>query len=207
MNGVADFAKRAHEHHRRLHRLDYVDTAMEAFFNVLCGDGVGSRGGRDTLFGWILLKMRFDTSDRLALSGSRRAFRGWKRKVPLHSRSPVLEEVVWMAGLFLWGQGWVDAAAALALQGDGYLRPFRATELESSQILSPSLSLGKQYPNQWGLVLAPQSSGTTAKIAQTDDTIMIGVPNRFWVKSVVQSLYVFETNHWTALSAPLLSQI
>ena len=189
MNGVADFEKWAHEHHHRLHRLDFVDTAMEAFFNDLCNDGVGSWEGRDTLFGWILLKTHLDTSGRLVLSGSRRAFRGWKWKVPLHSRCPVPEEVVWMVGLFFLGQGWVDAAAALALQGDGYLRPSEVIELESSQILSPSPPLGKQYADQWGLVLAPQCSGTTTKTGQTDDTIMIGVPNRSWVMSVVQSLH------------------
>ena len=87
---------------------------MEAFFNDLCNDGVGSWDGRDILFGWILLKTRLDTCDRGVLSGSCRAFRGWKRKVPLRSRSPVLEEFVWLVGMIFLSQGWVDAAAALA---------------------------------------------------------------------------------------------
>ena len=186
--GVEDFEKWCKDHHIRLTSHQQIDRAMERYFDMLFADGHKGFEGRAVLFGWILLRTDFAATDKTAFAGARKALAGWLKRTPGRMRDPVPEEIVWLIGTRFLEKGWVDSAAALTIQMDGYLRPSEVLTLKRAQVLRPSPTLGGAY-NGWGLVLAPQEGNLTTKTGQTDDTVMLGdLPGRLWVRRVLERL-------------------
>ena len=129
---------------------------------------------RSTVFGYILLHMNSDMPEKMLLSQSKAALKGWSSRFPLHSRTGV-DLQVW--DVVAWQCLENDdplAAAAIMIQGDSYLRPTEVLQLQASHVLKPI----KSRANCWGFIVGHRDEGIPTKAGLYDDCVLLNTPSR-----------------------------
>ncbi|CAK0855124.1 unnamed protein product, partial [Prorocentrum cordatum] len=72
--------------------------------------------------------------------------------------------------------GHVDAAVALAIQLDAYLRPSEICELRWCSVVRPSALSSRLVRARWVVVIGNSDLGETAKTGESDDTVVLNLP-------------------------------
>ena len=129
---------------------------------------------RSTVFGFIMLKMDSHQPERMLLSQSKAALKGWSSRFPVHSRAGV-DLQIWDA--IAW-QCILDrdplVAAAILLQGDTYMRPNEILNVQANSVLRPA----KSRARCWGMVVGNRDLENPTKTGLYDDCILLDSPGR-----------------------------
>ena len=146
--------------------------------------------GSYLIYGLQLLRNRGPDKD--FLSNSKKSLKAWRRRVPPTARLPVPEEVIFALGMQFLLDGEVDAAVALALQYDTYMRPSEVLSLTFSQVLPPGPRSSPRY-QKLGILLAPQTLGQPTKTMELDVSILVGDVSRPWLHTMLRSFKAGKT--------------
>lgn len=162
--------------------LPNVDLALQQYLLLLYEDGANICGGRNTLYGFKLIRLRATSRDLLPRAVL--SLKGWVVRCPGRMRLPLPEAIVfWLASTALQ-LGHVEVAIAISLQLDTYARPSEIVSLTMGQILPPAPFAGSQW-QRWGLVFAPQDMGKP----KFDDSLFVADVAHFWLSDVLRHLY------------------
>lgn len=168
---VEEFEKWASGRGKTLVGDDTVDKHMSAYFVALYDDGFGSWEGRDTYYGYHLLRVR--TVARGVLPRSLASLKRWNRHAPGRIRLPAPEDVALHVALRLVQNGFPFLAAAVRLQLDTYLRPTEVLTLRMGQVCPPAPAAGRRFAHQWAVVLGLQEWGERTKTGRSDDSVLV----------------------------------
>lgn len=152
----------------------FVDRTMVDYLHTQCEEGMSIVNARSTVFGFIMLKMDSHQPERMLLSQSKAALKGWSSRFPVHSRAGV-DLQIWDA--IAW-QCILDrdplVAAAILLQGDTYMRPNEILNVQANSVLRPA----KSRARCWGMVVGNRDLENATKTGLYDDCILLDSPGR-----------------------------
>eukprot|EP00959_Pyramimonas_sp_CCMP1952_P280435 5861820-Pyramimonas_sp.AAC.1 len=83
--------------------------------------------------------------------------------------------------------GRVGAAIALAIQLDAYLRPSEICELRWCSVVRPSALSSRLARARWAVAIGNSDLGETAKTGESDDTVVLNLPGREWIGSMLDT--------------------
>ncbi|CAK0809711.1 unnamed protein product, partial [Prorocentrum cordatum] len=106
-----------------------IDQKMCKYFDVLMSHARHAAEGRYTLWGYLTFFPRSDIAKSARLSMAREAMKGWVRRFPGSSRHPWPLSVFYLFMSVFLRDKHTEAAVALAIQVDAYLRPSEICEL------------------------------------------------------------------------------
>ena len=183
--------------------LEELDRVVAAFMDHLFFLGESQWTGRMALYGTaFVLDLSF--AQPACMVRAKRALRGWDKASPEFSRDPL----PWVAlgAICSWlaqhrGQVGLQAARALALQGDAYFRPSELLAIQRQHVTVPHPRLGSKFKT-YSIVVAPSlrdpqlASYVEVKAAKSghfDDTVIIGDEaslraHRQWLMPLMQRL-------------------
>ena len=115
--------------------------SLASYLTDLFDDGHPASTGRSAIFGLQLLAA--DRDHRSYLPSSKASLRGWSRRCPTRMRLPLAEFIIFAVGDVFLDFDETDAAAALAVQYDGFFRPTEAISLQGSQVMRPAPRAGR----------------------------------------------------------------
>ena len=160
--------------HRRSLNVKYIDRTIVDFLHQMCQAGRSIVDARSVVYGFILLRMNSDLPERLLLSQSKAALKGWSSRFPNHSRAGV-DLMVW--DVVAWQCLQNDdplSAAAILLQGDTYMRPSEILSMRKQSIIKPR----KSRSSFWGVVIGSQDLHIPTKTGLFDDCVLLDSPGR-----------------------------
>ncbi|CAK0894775.1 unnamed protein product [Prorocentrum cordatum] len=163
-----------------------VDQKMCKYFNVLMSDARHAAEGRYTLWGYLTFFPRSDIAKSARLSMAREAMKGWVRTFPGSSRHPWPLSVFYLFMSVFLRDKHTEAAVALAIQLDAYLRPSEICELRWCSLVQPSKLSSSLSKNKWAVVIGNSDLGETTKTGESDDTVVLDSVGREWVGSVLE---------------------
>ncbi|CAE8717298.1 unnamed protein product, partial [Polarella glacialis] len=181
---LVEFDKWAKKNKRGGDTHNKLDNSMVEYMRQQYEDGHQSWEGSYLVFGYQLL--RYTGLDSACLPESKKALKGWKTGAPGKMRLPFPEEVVLDVADFAVDSLQGEAALAIALQLDGYLRPSEVIYLTASQIMPPARKAGKAYAKAWGVVLAPSERAKPTKTGHFDDSVLIGDIQHEWLGPMLE---------------------
>ena len=183
--------------------LGELDLAISSFMDHLFFLGESQWTGRMVLYGTAFIK-NLSFAHPATMVCSKRALRGWGKAAPEFSRGPL--PWVGLAAICDWlvesrGSLGLQAARALALQGDGYFRPSELLNIQRSHVTTPLPRLGSRFKT-YAIVVAPSQRDPqdvdgglhrAAKSGHFDDTVLIGdkaslEAGRSWVLPLMRKL-------------------
>jgi integrase len=161
-----------------------VDISLERYLDHLFFEGHGIYDARMAVYG-TAFSLRINTKDPASLPRARGALTGWRRRLDDASRDPMPQQAWLLALDSLLKSGDPDdrnAAMALAVQFDGYLRPGEVCALTAADIkIAPASQRKQGYPVVTALIApAPGAPGSGAvpsrrtKAGEQDDTVIFG---------------------------------
>jgi hypothetical protein len=165
---------------------DLIDQLLCQYFDVLLRDACHPRVGRYTLFGYLMFYPRTDLRKQNRLCMARDALAGWSKRLPGSSRHPWPISVFYLVMHSLLKARALEAAVALLIQFDAYLRPSEVCSLCWSSVASPQPGLGTVYASKWAVIIGNTDLQERTKTGQSDDTIILGSPGREWVPTVLK---------------------
>ena len=163
-----------------------IDQRMCKYFDNLMSDARHPAEGRYALWGFLTFFPRADIQKSARLVMSREAMKGWTRRFPGSSRHPWPLCIFFLFMVVFLKDGHIDAAVALAIQLDAYLRPSEICDLRWCSVVQPSSLSSKLARNKWAVVIGNSDLGETTKTGESDDTIILNSPGREWVGSVLE---------------------
>ncbi|CAK0829777.1 unnamed protein product, partial [Prorocentrum cordatum] len=152
-----------------LQPLSRLDDSLAQYFVDMYDDGFGVWGGRGTLHGHWLLRLKTT---------------GWAKRSPGRMRLPLPDIIVDDIALDSVGHDLPLMGAAVSLQTDTYTRPSEVVKLRQGQILppAPAAKLGAHY----GIVIAPSEWCEVTKTGGQDDSLPVGDAARPWLTNVLR---------------------
>lgn len=184
---VEEFENWASTRGRMLSDPQTIDRHMSAYFVALYDDGFGALEGRDTYYGFRLLRLR--TVMRGILPISLASLKGWSRRAPNRMRLSAPEDVVLHIALQLVHNKHPLLAFAVCLQLDSYLRPTEVLTLRMGQVCPPAPRAGRRFARQWAIVLGMQEWGERTKSGSTDDSVLVADKSHEWLPALLRLLY------------------
>ncbi|CAK0890753.1 unnamed protein product [Prorocentrum cordatum] len=163
-----------------------IDQKMCKYFDVLMSDARHAAEGRYTLWGYLTFFPRPDIAKSARLAMAREAMKGWVRRFPGSSRHPWPLSVFYLFMSVFLKDNHTEAAVALAIQPDAYLRPSEICELRWCSVVQPSKLSSSLSRNKWAVVIGNSDLGETTKTGESDDTVVLDSIGREWVGSVLQ---------------------
>ncbi|CAK0833363.1 unnamed protein product, partial [Prorocentrum cordatum] len=163
-----------------------IDQKMCKYFDVLMSDARHAAEGRYTLWGYLTFFPRSDIAKSARLSMAREAMKGWVRRFPGSSRHPWPLSVFYLFMSVFLRDKHTEAAVALAIQLDAYLRPSEICELRWCSVVQPSKLSSSLSKNKWAVVIGNSDLGETTKTGESDDTVVLDSVGREWVGSVLE---------------------
>ena len=182
---VGEFFLWSKSNSKYLGSISAVDEAMVLFFTDLCEDARPYNNASYCLYGWLCLKADEDAADKALLNRARGALKGWRSRFPGSSRFPVALAVFDLFALFFCEIFEFEAAAAVIIQVDGYLRPSEAVDLIGADVIKPVPFLSAHV---WGVILGNASQGKVTKTGQIDDTVLFNTPSRLDTNAVMSAV-------------------
>eukprot|EP00438_Fugacium_kawagutii_P014872 Skav225061 [mRNA] locus=scaffold2293:20241:21200:- [translate_table: standard] len=170
--------------HRKSTSLNNLDRSVSEYLLQGYSSGWHIWHGSYLIYGLQLLRNRGPDKDFLV--NAKKSLKAWRRRVPATARVPVPEEVILALGQIFLEQGHLQAAVALALQYDTYMRPSEVLSLTFSQVLPPGPRCSERY-QKWGILLAPQTVGKPTKTMELDVSILVGDISRPWLHTMLRS--------------------
>lgn len=168
--------------------LEKADRALEAYLEQLFSSGESKEAGRYTLFGLAWARGWATRSPAFPLS--KQALKGWDRMEPAASREPIPCDIAlaFARRLSSGTSEEVEAAAAILLCFDTYLRPSECLGLTRSHVVPPH---GQGATGQWAVTIAPAGLGAPSKTSTYDDTVIVGEAKkpRSQTSVVLKALY------------------
>ena len=165
-----------------------IDACMERYFEELARLGKEPFHGKNTLWGYVKLRLRNKTSAKVALASSKEALDGWCNVMKGEMRDPIPEELVFaLAEIMIVELGDWDAAAATLLIYDSYARPSEILCMtKQHNVIVPKTGIASEkYGKQHALVIAPSQLGRTTKTGHFDDHVLVGINGRRWINQVL----------------------
>ncbi|CAK0806201.1 unnamed protein product [Prorocentrum cordatum] len=149
-----------------LQPLSRLDNSLSQYFVDLFDDGFGAWEGRNTFYGYRLLRLK--TTGEVELPKALAALKGWAKRAPGRMRMPLPDIIV----------------DDIALPGGA---PSETVELRQGQILppAPAAKLGAHF----GAVIAPSGWHETTKTGGQDDSVLIGDAARPRQASAIKLLF------------------
>eukprot|EP00438_Fugacium_kawagutii_P013880 Skav219719 [mRNA] locus=scaffold301:36224:37183:+ [translate_table: standard] len=172
------------QQHRKSTSLRNLDRSVSEYLLQGYSNGWHIWHGSYLIYGLQLLRNR--GADKDFLVNAKKSLKAWRRRVPPTARVPVPEEVIFALGHLLLEQGQVQAAVALALQYDTYMRPSEVLSLTFAQVLRPGPKCSARY-QKWGILLAPQTVGKPTKTMELDVSILVGDISRPWLHTMLRT--------------------
>ncbi|CAK0814975.1 unnamed protein product [Prorocentrum cordatum] len=168
-----------------LQPLSRLDDSLAQYFVDLYDDGFGVWEGRNTLYGYRLLRLK--TTGKVDLPKALASLKGWVKRSPGRMRLPLPDIIVDDIAMDLAEHDLPLMGAAVELQTDAYLRPSEIVELRQGQILppAPAAKLGAHY----GVVIAPSEWHEVTKTGGQDDSLLVGDVARPWLTNVLRLLH------------------
>ncbi|CAK0806629.1 unnamed protein product, partial [Prorocentrum cordatum] len=158
-----------------------IDQKMCKYFDVLMSDARQAAEGRYTLWGYLTFFPRSDIAKSARLAMAREAMKGWVRRFPGSSRHPWPLSVFYLFMTVFLRDNHTEAAVALAIQLDAYLRPSEICELRWCSVVQPSKLSSSLSRNKWAVVIGNSDLGETTKTGESDDTVVLDSIGREWV--------------------------
>ncbi|CAK0811092.1 unnamed protein product [Prorocentrum cordatum] len=163
-----------------------IDQKMCKYFDVLMSDARHAAEGRYTLWGYLTFFPRSDIAKSARLSMAREAMKGWVRRFPGSSRHPWPLSVFYLFMSVFLRDKHTEAAVALAIQLDAYMRPSEICDLRWCSVVQPSKLSSSLSKNKWAVVIGNSDLGETTKTGESDDTVVLDSAGREWVGSVLE---------------------
>ncbi|CAK0797517.1 unnamed protein product [Prorocentrum cordatum] len=163
-----------------------IDQKMCKYFDVLMSDARHAAEGRCTLWGYLTFFPRSDIAKSARLAMAREAMKGWVRRFPGSSRHPWPLSVFYVFMSVFLRDNHTEAAVALAIQLEAYLRPSEICELRWCSVVQPSKLSSSLSRNKWAVVIGNSDLGETTKTGESDDTVVLDSIGREWVGSVLE---------------------
>ncbi|CAK0870936.1 unnamed protein product [Prorocentrum cordatum] len=188
---VGEFEAWAAGRVRSLRTHEAADSAMSDYFEWLYAQREQPQIGRWALYGYALLRLSHLGRGGHVLPRAKAALRGWIRQMPGRIRDPCPIEAAWLIvqWLLLKNQAFYFwCALAVVLQVDTYVRPGALMGIKREDLLPPIRQRGSRYTD-WGLVLSPSTRAGKTKSGEQDDTLVIGILDRTFVKDVAAFLH------------------
>lgn len=184
-----------------------ADVTVERYTEHLFRQGESRDTARYALYG--LAWSRAWPTRSTAFPRYKQALTGWDKAEPPSSREPIPVEclALLVEDLHRRGDVEVEAAAAMVLSFDGYLRPSEAVTLERRQLVVPYA--GSPH---WGLIIAPSASDRDglrhepSKMGTYDDASIMAddAARRGHLRPVLQALASRKDRLFPALTLPKL---
>ena len=162
-----------------------LDDTMASYFASLYTTGESLTLARYTIFGYQ--KFYGKGPHHLFLPEAKKALKGWTSLSPGMMRHPVAEIIVYWVANWALDAGYVDAACAIAVQYDAYVRPGVLVDLHVGNVIPPSPGAGRRY-RRWALKLAPQEDLVPTKTGMYDDSVLIADLGKPWLEKVMAAL-------------------
>ena len=159
-----------------------LDINMSKYFNELYEDGEAYNVASYTLFGFIALKMSPKRPEKDLLPLARSALNAWKASTPCASRVGVPPQVIYRFACFCLESGERDAAAAVLIQYDLYLRPSEILQLKRRDIVKPVANVSQR----WGVLIGNSDFEEVSKTGTTDDIVVANSAHRTWCNDLVR---------------------
>ncbi|CAK0844899.1 unnamed protein product [Prorocentrum cordatum] len=188
---VAEFRAWAAGRGLGLRTPEAADSAMSDNFDWLFAQREQPQAGRWTLHGYALLHLSHLGRGGHVLPRAKAALRGWIRQMPGRIRDPCPIEAAWLIAqwMLLKNQAFYFwCSLAVVMQVNAYVRPSALLDIKKKDLLPPLLQRGSRYVN-WGLALAPSTRTGKTKSGEQDDTLIIGILDRAFVKDVAAFLH------------------
>ncbi|CAK0801165.1 unnamed protein product, partial [Prorocentrum cordatum] len=163
-----------------------IDQLMCKYFDKLMSDARRPAEGRYALWGYLTFFPRSDIAKSARLVMAREAMKGWTRRFPGSSRHPWPLSVFFLFMTVFMKDKHIEAAVALAIQLDAYLRPSEICDLRWCSVVRPSSSSSRLARGRWAVVIGNSDLGETTKTGECDDTVVLNSPGRDWVGSVLE---------------------
>ncbi|CAK0907206.1 unnamed protein product, partial [Prorocentrum cordatum] len=163
-----------------------IDQLMCKYFDKLMSDARHPAEGRYALWGYLTFFPRSDIAKSARLMMAREAMKGWTRRFPGSSRHPWPLSVFFLFMTVFMKDKHIEAAVALAIQLDAYLRPSEICDLRWCSVVRPSSSSSRLARGRWAVVIGNSDLGETTKTGECDDTVVLNSPGRDWVGSVLE---------------------
>ena len=179
-DAVCEFESWCIQNGRRRNSHRAIDEGLTQFTQELCEDARCFADASYAVFGWIALPEK----DQLPFS--KQSIKGWKSKFPPKSRAGVDLQLWDLVALRCAQQEHCEAAAAILLQGDTYLRPSELVQLKKCNVLQPQ-SIRK--PDGWGVIIAPLEDGVPTKARDFDDVVLLNTPQRHDTNAVLKAVF------------------
>ncbi|CAE8695937.1 unnamed protein product [Polarella glacialis] len=183
-SALVEFEKWAKKNRSGMKTHKTLDSSMVEFMRQQYEAGRQSWEGSYLVFGYQLL--RHTGLDSACLPESKKALKGWKTGAPGRMRLPYPEEVILDVADFAVDNNNGEAALAISLQLDGYLRPSEAINLTAGQVMPPARKAGRAYSKSWGIVLAPSEEEKPTKTGHFDDCVLIGDIQHEWLGPMLE---------------------
>ena len=182
---VEDFLKWCSTHERSYKTLRQADVSMATYFNMLFDDGSAQNTASYTLFGWITLRVVPNGPERDLLPLSLAALTAWRSSSPSKSRVGVPPQVIYCFAQYCISQDHVDAAAAVLLQYDLYVRPSEILGVRGVDIVPPVSTL----TSFWGVIFGNSDFGEPTKSGAYDDVVLADPTHRTYACTVLKHIY------------------
>ena len=185
-----------------------ADRALKQYMEWLLLQREAPQVGRWALFGTCLLKFPHLGRGQHVMPLARASLRGWLKEFPGRVRDPCPLSVAYDIGCNWLAEMTMDGlfrAAALALQVDTYLRPGALFSILRDDLIKPHRAAGLEY-QQWMLVVAPSTRKARTKTGEQDDSIVLGIADRSYVKTVASELHFLTQPGTTIFKAVTLAK-
>ena len=158
-----------------------LDMALLEFYDHLFMEEEPLDQGTKTLAAVGHHRPRYHRSCRTGLlPRARRALQGWQRIAPLPTRLPLPWIAVAGVAMALAADGHPNAAVAVMVGADAYLRPGEIRGIMPEDVVAGRGEVGAAY-SFTSLLLNPEQRGVQTKTHQFDDSVIFDSKGREWI--------------------------
>ena len=191
MTAAHSFDDYLNEHGLQILAQQDLDLVLDRYLTHLFFRGHTVQEARYALYGVAFVR-HVPTRASNSLPLAKKSLKGFNMASPENLRDPAPWQAICLVAKRMAGlktRQHVDAAAALVVMFDGYLRPSECLELEYQHVVPPPGGRDSRL-SRWALVIAPADEIKRTKTGQQDDTILMGTPGagRGWVPNLLNAL-------------------